>query len=79
MSAMSIEQQETISLPVLRLEHPPGETAQQRYQRLKAFLDATGVRLLLVYLFDERQRVREARSSHKSVKSIPGSGDDPNW
>lgn len=51
------QEQETQPLPII----PPGlrlsrhETAQQRYQRLKAISDATGTRLLFVYLAEQKR------------------------
>jgi hypothetical protein len=51
-------EQETQPL-LLHLAYHEQETMQQRYRRLKAFSDVTGVRLLFVYRIDEKIRVRE--------------------
>lgn len=40
-------------LPVLPISSPTYETSEQRYRRLKAIADATGERLLFVYLRDQ--------------------------
>jgi predicted component of type VI protein secretion system len=52
-------EQQTQPLPVLHLAQNEQETVQQRYRRLKAFSDMTGVRLLFVYRIDEKIRLRE--------------------
>lgn len=51
--------EETQPLPNIRpfLRHE--ETSQERFRRLKAIADATGVRFLLVYREDERRRARQ--------------------
>ena len=49
--------QDTQPLPLIRLPYRAQETAQERYRRLKAISDATGVRLLFVYLADDGRQV----------------------
>ncbi len=54
---MMIDKQDTLPLPVLpRMSRYSEETSEERYKRLKAFSDTTGVRLLFVYLVDEELR-----------------------
>lgn len=52
-------EQDTQPLPVLR---PPEETPAARFRRLKAIADATGRRLLFVYLEEERRRSHYLRA-----------------
>lgn len=51
-------EQDTQPLPVIPLFAQQRETVQQHYQRLKAISDATGTRLLFVYLI-EQKRLRQ--------------------
>lgn len=53
---MWIEDQDTQPLPIVRVRSAFTETSQERFRRLKAVSDATGVRLLFVYLIDERSQ-----------------------
>lgn len=52
-----IYDQHTQPLPLIRLAHHSPvvtqETSEQRFRRLKALSDATGTRLLFVYLRDQ--------------------------
>jgi hypothetical protein len=57
-----IETQETQPFPRLALAKPSDvETSQDYYQCLKAVSDATGVRLLFVYLSQQRDQTRRPR------------------
>lgn len=56
---MLLHEQDTQPLPIIHLSYHQNETQQERYQRLKAFSDATGIRFLFVYRFDEQLRLRE--------------------
>jgi hypothetical protein len=51
--------QETQPLAVLSFPRPVQETSTQRFRRLKAISDATGVRLLFVYLREQGRDARE--------------------
>lgn len=53
-----IDTQDTQPLPLFSHSAYAQETPPERYQRLKAFSEATGVRLLFVYLSDEKQRLK---------------------
>ncbi|MBV9690974.1 MAG: hypothetical protein JO202_14850 [Ktedonobacteraceae bacterium] len=56
--------QPTQPLPVLDMSSAGHQTCQQRYRRLKALSDATGERLLFVYLRDQgRSTIEERRRS----------------
>ena len=67
---MTIDEQITMLLPVIPpLHNYLGETSQQRYKRLKDFSDATGVRLLFVYLIDEGMRQKANGEKPHSVQN----------
>ena len=61
---MHIDMQDTQPLPRIQYRQ---ETQQERYQRLKALSDRTGVRLLFVYLSEERIRRRGMLTTPLSV------------
>ena len=67
---MFLSEQDTVPLPLLRLSDHQNETQQERYKRLKAFSDMTGIRFLFVYRFDEHLRLRERKrsSQHRNVR-----------
>jgi len=52
-AGQELHMQPTQPLPVLHTSSAVQETCQQRYRRLKALSDATGQRLLFVYLRDQ--------------------------
>lgn len=67
-----IEMQETQPLPPLVFSKPPDmETSQDYYQRLKAVSDATGIRLLFVYLAQQRQQLHRTRPRLSKTRWIP--------
>jgi len=51
--------QDTQPLPAICFPRPVQETSTERFRRLKATSDATGVRLLFVYLRERRRDARE--------------------
>jgi hypothetical protein len=57
--------QPTQPLPARGMSSAGQETSEQRYRRLKALSDATGERLLFVYLRDQRRSTVEERHSRK--------------
>ncbi len=64
---MHIDQQDTQPLPIIPRVRYQQETPQERYRRLKAFSDRTGVRLLFVYLREERMRRQLTGMKHMSI------------
>ena len=66
---MFISEQETQPLPIISPPDVEDETSQQRYQRLKTFAEAVGIRFLHAYLLDEKIRLREQQwqPSHKGI------------
>jgi len=76
-----ISEQDTQPLPVIHLRSRPEvivqETPQAKYRRLKALSDATGVRLLFVYLSDQRHHRRATNMQSQTIGAsynIPTSG-----
>ncbi|MBV9691819.1 MAG: hypothetical protein JO202_19140 [Ktedonobacteraceae bacterium] len=64
-----IHDQQTQPLPVTHVTHPPQETLEQRYRRLKALSDATGIRFLFVYLHDQgRMTIEDIQRSRGKLK-----------
>ncbi len=57
--------QQTQPLPAIGLSSAGQETSEQRYHRLKAVSDATGERLLFVYLRDQGRSTIEERRRRK--------------
>jgi len=68
--AMPIDLQDTQPFPLPLYTRPryTQETVEQRFRRLKALSDATRVRLLFVYLSDEKQRCK-AMGTQKVIAS----------
>ena len=69
---MFIHEQDTQPLPVIPLSHDQHETQQERYRRLKAFSDVTGIRFLFVYRFDEQLRLRKHRAGVSQDNHVEG-------
>jgi len=75
MERWMISEQDTQPLPVIRLHAQPEamvqEAPQAKYRRLKALSDATGVRLLFVYLCDQRRYLRSANMQSPTARNLP--------
>ena len=67
---MPIDTQDTQPLSLYSRPRAEQETPQERYRRLKAFSDTTGVRLLFIYLLDEKQR-HKAMGKKKVITYVP--------
>ena len=61
-----MDMEDTQPLPIICLPYHRQETPQERYRRLKAISDATGVRFLFVYLAE--QKVMERRSPLRAAQ-----------
>ena len=67
---MRIDMQETQPLPIFPRPRYTEESIHERFRRLKAFSDRTGVRLLFVYLSDEKQRLKALSNNPLRTRTL---------
>jgi len=76
---MRIDMQDTQPLLLPSRLSYKEETSEERFRRLKAFADATGMRYVKVYLLDERQRISMLHPRSQQLTNTQHREEVPAW